>query len=510
MSHIDDDRRAGGRYPRRVTHRTTSATIGLALTLAMLAGCTHSTPHVLPTTAPSGGQSPWDGLDIEAGKSNPVADPFYPDYGNASLDVLAYRLDLAWDDASGGLTGTATIAVRAAAAMTSIRFDFSRSYTVDSATVDGASVEPGWAGADLTLPHALDRDARATVVVRYHGQPKTVPMPSERGDFAEGLGLRRGTGGDLWTMQEPYGASTWYPANDMPSDEAVYDIRVTVPTGLSGIASGTFLGTSGPPPLWSASHAGTTYQWRSVDPVAAYLVTLAVGEYTEITDTGPDGLPLTYWLRPEDMPNEAAVRRTPELLGWLAQRFGPYPFPSGGVVFVDSESAMETQQMVTFGAANAGSPDEVAETLLHEYSHQWFGDAVTPTDWSGLWLNEGWAMYCEMLWIIDQGWGSEAEVIEWARDGDAYSRPVAGPPGRAGPDHFAESNVYFGPALMLHAIRKAVGDDEFFAMGRDWVQQHRNTQVDRAEFMAFVNQHTGRDFTALMNTWLDSPTTPTI
>ena len=49
---------------------------------------------------------------------------------------------------------------------------------------------------------------------------------------------------------------------------------------------------------------------------------------------------------------------------------------------------------------------------------------------------------------------------------------------------------------MLREIHRAVGDDAFFALARDWVQTQRNRQVDRADFIAFVNQHTGRDFTA--------------
>jgi aminopeptidase N len=247
--------------------------------------------------------------------------------------------------------------------------------------------------------------------------------------------------------------------------------------------------------------------------VAAYLTTLAIGEYTMLTDESEDGVPLTYWLRTgQDEDFEPVVRRSPELLAWLSERFGPYPFPSGGVVFVDSESAMETQQMVTFGAVRglgSADPGTVTETLLHEYAHQWFGNAVTPTDWTGLWLNEGWAMYCELLWDIDQGISSEEEVVAWAREIDEYSREVAGPPGNFDPDHFAEGNVYVGPALMLHAIHDQIGDEAFFALGRDWVQERRNTQVDRAEFTSFVNEHTGRDFTALIDAWLDSPTTPT-
>lgn len=430
-----------------------------------------------------------------------VRDPVYPEYGNAALDVLAYGLDLSWDPEQEELAGVATLLIRAVEAVSELTLDFSRSYTVESVTVDGASATSTWVGSDLRVPHRLGADERATVVVRYRGTPEPLPIPSQRGDFEEGVGLRVTSRGELWTMQEPYGASTWYPVNDTPSDEAVYDIRITVPGDLSGIASGTFLGVT-----------GDSFRWRSTDPVAAYLTTLAIGEYTMITDESADGVPLTYWLRTgRDEAFEPVVRRSPELLTWLTDRFGPYPFPTGGVVFVASESAMETQQMITFGAERGRGPvdqDGAAETLLHEYAHHWFGNAVTPTDWTGLWLNEGWAMYCELLWVIDEGLAPEEAVLAWAHDIDTRSRAEAGPPGNFDPGRFAESNVYFGPALMLHAIHSQIGDEAFFALGRDWVQQRRNTSVDRAEFTAFVNEHTGQDFTALIDTWLDSPTTP--
>jgi len=488
----------------------------LAAGLVVLAGCTPdsagnetSDPTPTPTTV----TDRFAGLDVENGRSEVVRDPLYPDYGNASLDVLAYGLDLTWDPTNEELAGVATILIRAVTDVSEITLDFSDQYTVDSATLDGVAVTPEWDASDLRVAHELDADERVTLVVSYRGRPEPVPMPSRRGDFAEGLGLRVTADGEVWTMQEPYGASTWYPVNDMPSDEAVYDIRVTVPEGLSAVASGTFVGQTSTRPsrIWPFGDGATTFHWRSTDPVASYLTTLAIGEYTMISDETEDGVPLTYWLRTgRDEALEPAVRRSPELLAWLSERFGPYPFPSGGVVVVESMSAMETQQMITFGGsvASASDLDNLAEVLLHEYSHQWFGDAVTPTDWTGLWLNEGWAMYCELLWVIDEGLAPEDVVLAWAHDIDTRARAQAGPPGNFSPDHFAESNVYFGPALMLHAIHEQIGDEAFFALGRDWVQERRNTQVDRAEFTAFVNEHTGQDFTALIDLWLDSPTTP--
>ena len=68
--------------------------------------------------------------------------------------------------------------------------------------------------------------------------------------------------------------------------------------------------------------------------------------------------------------------------------------------------------------------------------------------------------------------------------------------------------MYTSAALMLQAIHDRIGDGAFLSLLRDWVQQHRGANVDRAQFTAFANQHTGRDLTGLINAWLDSPTTP--
>jgi aminopeptidase N len=492
----------------------------LTAAVVVLAAATACTPSAGGGTSPPPGPTatsragpppagPVAAADPEAGLSRPVADPLYPAYGNPALDVLHYNLSLAWSPTDERLTATATLTIRAMAAVGEITLDFSRAYTIDGVSVGGTRVTPRRRGDDLIVAARLARDQRATLVVRYHGTPRTVPMPSGRGDFPEGLGLRAADGGEAWTMQEPYGAFTWYPVNDHPSDEAVYDVAVRVPKGWAGVAHGRLVSVT-------SDAAGDTFHWRSTDPVASYLATLAVARYTKLTDTGPRGVPITYWLRTgKDERFEPALRRTPELLDWLERHFGPYPFPTAGVVLVDSLSAMETQQMVTYGVRLGGRQGQpslalVEEILLHEFAHQWFGDAVTPTTWRGLWLNEGFAYYAEWLWAVRTRGDSDAQWLEHAREGDRESRPVAGPPGNPDPAHFGEHNVYHGPSLMLREIHLAVGDTAFFALARDWVQTQRNRPVDRAGFIAFVNRHTGRDFTALINRWLDARTTPAV
>jgi len=201
--------------------------------------------------------------------------------------------------------------------------------------------------------------------------------------------------------------------------------------------------------------------------------------------------------------------KSPKYLTWLEKKFGRYPFPTAGIVMVDSDSAMETQQMVTMGSDVAAlGADEFELDTVHEFSHHWFGDTVTPTTWQDMWLNEGWAMYAQLLYQLEREHAKDADLDSWLRQSDAALRKKYGPPGHPKPTEFAASNVYICGAAMLRQLQHTLGDKKFFALARAWAQDHRNSQQTRASFIAFVNKQTNRDFTALIDAWLDSPTTP--
>ncbi|WP_203977373.1 M1 family metallopeptidase [Planotetraspora silvatica] len=469
----------------------------------LMTGCTAETstsPEPAPRAVVSATASPAAAEDKyavwNAGRSTPVVDPIYPKRGTDALDVLHYDLSLDWSPSKRVLTGTATLQVRPTKDAASFSLDFTP-YEIDSLTVDDAPATGKVTEEKLTVATPVTEDKPFTLVVGYHGKPMTTPMPSKRSD-AHPLGLTVDRDGGLWTMQEPFGAFTWYPANDQPSDEALYDISVTVPKGWSGIASGSPKGRD-----------GDTFRYQSTDPVASYLTTLAVGKYKKAAAKGPHGLPLTYWYLPRDKRALPVLKKSPKYLAWLEKKFGPYPFPSGGVVMVDSDSGMETQQMITLGSAVAKEgADGLELDVLHEYSHHWFGDTVTPADWTDVWLNEGWATYAQFLYQSERDKIPDASLDGWFRQSDAALRKEFGPPGHPRPSEFAAGNVYICAAAMLRQLHNTLGDKKFFALARAWAQDHRNTQQTRASFTAFVNEQTGRDFTAFIDAWLDSRTTP--
>ncbi|MCW2865067.1 MAG: peptidase [Actinoallomurus sp.] len=476
--------------------------VALSLVAAGTAACSSTPDKGESANRPKASASRASNLaaTYAAGRSEPVADPYYPERGHPAVDVLHYGLALNWSPKDKELTGTATLAVRAAQDTDNVTLDFSGRLKVDGVTVDGKPAVPQRHGDQLIIPAGkqLTKDTTAAVVIRYHGQPKQAKFDAERPD-AQHLGFAVHKDGSAVALQEPYGAFTWYPSNDQPSDKALYDVAITVPKGWAGVSSGTFQGKV-------AQGDTTVYRWHSGDPMATYLVTFVADHLTMVKQTGPHGLPLTYWLRAKDRKkNLATLRQSPKIIAWLEKRLGRYPFPSGGAV-IAGNSGMETQQMITM------MPGLPADDYAHEYAHQWFGDSVTPRTWQDVWLNEGMAMFLQMLYFAENDPRSLpfTQIIDNVRRGqDGQLRKKYGPPGHYNKRAFDSPNVYMDPAVMLQEIRKQVGDKKFFTMLSGWAQQHRGTNQDRASFTAWVKQSTGKDLTALIDRWLDSKTTPT-
>jgi aminopeptidase N len=461
-----------------------------------LAGCTAAPERepAFPSALPTRPAPPATALD---GASQPVADPVYPEYGNPALDVRHYDLALDWQPGTGTLTGRATLTIAIMAPVSEIALDFARTYQIKSASIDGAAAAPARRDrdGDLVLPAGapLAVGRVVTTVIEYEGQPRALPFPGVRRDAAS-IGARSESSGVLFSLQEPYGAHTWFPCSDQPSDKALFDVAITVPPGWAGVSSGRLTGVE-----------ANTYRWKGTEPNATYVVALAVDRFQRSDATGPHGLPVSYWV-PGDLAGRMlpVLRRTPSMIEWLERRFGPYPFATAGVVVVPAPTAMETQSMVTMGPI-AGQAGE--GVLLHELAHQWFGDSVTPRTWRDLWLNEGFATYAQLLYEAEHFGRNLQGAMRRLHREDTADRQRAGPPSRYDPKLFGEHNVYFGPALMLHELRLRLGDGAFFALLHDWAQHHRHTNQDRASFSAFVGRP---DLVAIVDKWLDAPTTPAL
>jgi aminopeptidase N len=191
-------------------------------------------------------------------------------------------------------------------------------------------------------------------------------------------------------------------------------------------------------------------------------------------------------------------------LDWLEKLLGPYPFDSLGFVLVDSRSGMETQTLITLGATDYTTS---AAVLVHEMAHQWYGDEVTPNDWRDVWMNEGMAMYLQGCWQAEEDGRTVDSVMDDYAAFEAELRAKSGPPAAYNPGEFGEGNIYYGPALMWHELRRRIGDDAFWKVVRDWPARDPETNADRDEYLDWLVQQTHVD-RSFFEDWLLSPTTP--
>jgi aminopeptidase N len=475
-----------------------------AATLVSTASAGAATLHATPTPTRA-----HDAASYEAARSHPREDPYYPAKGDPSVDALHYGLDLRWAPKSRMLTGTATITLRVPAEQSRVQLDLGDPLVVLAVHLDGRAVAFSHPGKDLVVDTGavLATDSRHVLTVRYAGTPRPVQAPTDRADIPH-LGWTTTKHGEVWTMQEPFGAYSWYPVNDQPSDKAFYDVRISAPKSWVGIFNGRLVSRR-------TTASRTVTRWHLASPAASYLTTIAIGDYVREKDTGPHGLPITYWVPRRDRsagdPILSELRRTPKLIHWLEGRLGRYPFDRAGVVVVPSDSAMETQTLVTMGGRLLGDAGHRAfrADLLHEFAHQWYGDTVTPDTWPDLWLNEAFAMYTQIRWQVAQGWQTMAQWRRLLRASDGDLRTSDGPPGNYHRAQFGDLCVYYCGALMLDRLRTQLGDGTFSAIWRGWPQQHLSASVDRSTYTAWASARAGRDLGPFLTAWLTSPTTPT-
>jgi aminopeptidase N len=489
--------------PRRIGVALAAGTLlltGCGATLPAVKGevVTGGPPPTTTATPEAAGDLPdADDPAYDVALSEPVEDSYYPDFGDPGVDALHYGLSLAWTPGSRTLEGVATVVLRATADAGSFQLDLGAALEVSGVRVDGAEVEADHDGDDLVVAAPVVADERYVVEVRYAGTPEPVDAPTTRGDFSTS-GFTITPSGEAWTMQEPYGAHTWYPVNDQPADKALYDFTLSVPSPWVGVANGELTSR--------ADEAGTTTtQWHLAEPAASYLTTVAFGDYADSSNTSSGGTEISYWV-PSDSPQLAgALERAADGLDWLEEILGPYPFDSLGFLLVDSQSGMETQTMITLGVTDYTLSEPV---LVHEMAHHWYGDQVTPSDWRDVWMNEGMAMYLQWMWEAEDAGITIEEQLAGYADSEELAREESGPPAAYDPGEFGEGNIYFGPAFMWHELRERIGDDAFFRVVRDWPAARDNASSDRDDYWAWLEQETGEDLTSFFDAWLLGEETP--
>ena len=406
------------------------------------------------------------------------------------MDALSYELDLTVDPSINQVSGVLVATLRVDAAQADVvDLDLANTLTVSACSAGGAPTT--FTHVDDVLSIDLDRTytqgETAVVEVTYAGPP----------DLSYGAFGWHYHGGEpiIWTLSEPFGSRSWWPCDDWSDDKADWmDIRVTVPAGLIVASNGTLVDVN-------YGQDWDTYWWHEQYPIATYLVSLAIHPYAVWSDYyrygETDSMEIKFFIYPDHVDETYEENlRVKDMIAFFATVYGEYPFieekyghaefPWGG--------AMEHQTCTSIGA--------FYETIIaHELAHQWWGDMVTCADFHHIWLNEGFAVYSEALWL-EHAYGPEGY---WGKmNGTKYygGGTIYVPDLTDWNRIFHTGLTYYKASWVVHMLRHVIGDANFWQLLSDYRQLYEYGAATTEDLQALAESVSGMDLNDFFQQWI--------
>ena len=457
---------------------------------------------------------------------------FYSEDDRLDYDVLAYDIDADFNPDRGVIDGRTRIKVRMLADNASslmLRLAESLSVRGVYSAEFGRLLHLRVVGQNsliVNLPAQLVRGTEIWLEVVYNGP--IAPQAFDR----EALQIGQESQEPLYIPMEPryiYSSrSYWYPQSTV-TDYATAKLRITVPDGYDVVASGDPAGPPTAPPGDSGSRRRKVYVFDAGKP-ARYLA-VAISRFTTVDRrqirAGDSNVSLYVQSSPRqagrvrDMGEKAA-----NVFGFYASLAGDAPYPSFTLALLESDRPgghsppyfALVNEVVSSTFVWRSDPVSFANYptffLAHEIAHQWWGHAVGSKNYHEQWLSEGFAQYFAALYAEKDLDNVLPNLLRQMRHTaiDASSQGPIYLGYRLGHiqsnDRIFRSLIYNKGAMVLHMLRRLVGDDAFFAGIKSFYSQWKFKKAGTDDFRQVMEKASGRDLNRFFETWIYGATIP--
>ena len=295
-----------------------------------------------------------------------------------------------WDPDGRTLTGDEELTFRSTADADHVQLDLAEQLEVSALQVDGQDASSSTTARTSSSRATSRRTSGTCCRIDYSGSPRAGPGADHPPRLQHHRLHGQPTTDRRGRCRSRTAPTPGTPSTTSPSDKAFYDFTLRVAGAVDG------RGQRGADQR-DEEDGQTVTEWHLDSKTSSYLVTVAFGDYKVTEDESASGVPLSYWVptSASRLPRRRCAtpaRRSP------GSRTSSAPIRGRRSASCSStpSSGMETQTMITLGDTRVHHRRQ--GVIVHEIVHQWYGDQVTPSDWSDLWMNEGMAMYLQFVW----------------------------------------------------------------------------------------------------------------
>ncbi len=326
------------------------------------------------------------------------------------------------------------------------------------------------------------------------------------------------------TQFEATDARRAFPCWDEPDFKAVFSCTLVIDPHLIAVSNTRVVAER-------LEGGKKVVQFADTIPMSTYLVAFVVGELesSEPVLVGPT--PVRVWCVPGKRHLTAFGREIAAASLRFFERYYDLPYPgdkldllaipdfaAGAMENLGAITFRETALLVDEREATHAELERVADVVAHENAHMWFGDLVTMSWWNGIWLNEAFATFMEMLAVDD--WKPEwkrwttfgvSRAAAFATDALWSTRPIEYEV-RAPRDADAMFDVltYEKGASVLRMVEQYLGPEVFRQGVRDYLRAHAYGNADTRDLWAALGRAAGQSLDAMMQGWIFTPGFPLV
>ena len=428
------------------------------------------------------------------------------------IDIEAYRFELTLRDDTDEIAGRTTVTLRFTAdGVTEVPLDLiGRGGIGEGAAARGMEVlavtTPGGGALDhrhaddlltISLPEPGAAGALAIFTVSYRGTP------------ASGLRIGPNKYGERTFFSDnwPNRARNWLPTVDHIGDKATCEFVITAPAHYQVVSNGRLVEETDLDGGMRLTH------WRQSVPISPWLYVVGVARFAVQHLGDFKGLPVQTWVyvRDRDAGFYDFAVPTIEALHFYDEYVGPFAYEKlANITSPATGGGMEAATALMYGENSVTGERSVRwrNVIIHEIAHQWFGNAVTESEWDDVWLSEGFATYFTLL-FREHAYGRDdfvaglkqaaERVWAWYDENPDYRIVHADLDDMRRVTSIA---TYQKGAWVLHMLRARLGDEAFWRGIRLYYARYLNVTATTDDFMRAMEEASGDDLQGFFDQWL--------